>query len=184
MKKEKLGITPVDWILSILGILVLSCFVVLPPLFRIVFKKNVKPIDDAPVVVEQMICTKNNFVTDGHMTNDSIDFTYMKDVISKYTRTTEMSFDSVDTYEQMKQEYGKLATAYSFAGAGVNYVVNADDGTLKIKISEDFNLGSFQPTTVTIPGDDHETQIVSEYTRDDLVSNIKADLIDAKYTCK
>ena len=184
MKKEKLGITPVDWTLSIFGILVLTCLVVLPPVFRVVFKKTVKPIDDAKVVVENMTCTKNNFMVDGHMTNDTIEFTYMNDKISKYTRKIEMSFESVDSYEQVKKDYGKLATAYSFIRNGVTYVVNADDGTLKIKVEEDFNLGIFQPTSITIPGDSEETQVTSEYTRNDLVSNIKVDLTDSKYTCK
>lgn len=184
MNKEKLGITPADWALSILGILVLVCLIVLPPVFRVAFKEKAKPIDDDQPVVEHMTCSKENFVSDGHMTNDTIEFTYINNRISKYTRKTDMTFTDVESYQQLKEEYGKIANDYSFIKNGVSYVVNADDGILKIKVEEEFNLGLFQNTEITIPGDTEPKQITSEYTRNDLVSNIKTDLTDAKYTCK
>jgi hypothetical protein len=184
MKKENLGITPLDWILSIFGIIVLLCLIVLPPVFRVAFKEKVKPIDDDQPVVEYMTCSKENFVYDGHMTNDTIEFAYINNRISKYTRKTEMTFTDIVSYQQVKEEYGKIANDYSFIKNGVSYVVNADDGTLKIKVEQEFNLGTFQNTEITIPGDDTPKQITSDYTRNDLVSNIKTDLTDAKYICK
>ena len=64
MKNEKIGITPMDWALSIAGILVLLCFIVLPPVFRVALKdkawtrpwdgKNIADID-ATIVMDHII---------------------------------------------------------------------------------------------------------------------------------
>ena len=40
--KENNGLTPLNWVLSIAGILVLSCLVILPPVFKIAFKEKEK----------------------------------------------------------------------------------------------------------------------------------------------
>lgn len=185
MKNEKIGITPIDWALSIFGILVLACFIILPPVFRIAFKEKAKIVNPDQPVVENMTCSKNNFVTNGYITSDSIKFTYIGDKINVYSRKIDMSFDELESYEQQKQEYGRAANMYSFVkDKGVKYTVTPDDGNLKIKVEEEFNLGSFQPTSVTIPGDTEETQITSEYSRNDSVKEIKADLTASGYSCK
>ena len=96
-----------------------------------------------------------------------------------------MSFEELESYEQQKQEYGRAANMYSFVkDKGVKYTVTPDDGNLKIRVEEEFNLGSFQPTSITIPGDTEETQITSEYSRNDSVKEIKADLTASGYSCK
>ncbi len=183
MKNEKIGITPIDWALSILGILVLVCLVVLPPVFRVAFKEKAKPVDPDQPVIEHMSCTKNNFAGKGYITNDTIDFTYIGNRITKYDRKIDMTFSDLTVYEQQKQDYGRAVTMYSFVN-GVKYVVTPDDGNLKIKVDENFDLSVFQPTSITIPGDTEETQVTSEYSRNDTVSEIKADLTASGYSCK
>ncbi len=184
MKKEKVGITPLDWALSIGGIAILACLIILPPVFRIVFKEEAKPIEDNQPVVEYMTCTKNNFVTDGHMTNDKIEFTYIGSRISKYNKTMEMTFNDVVSYEQTKEIYDKEAAKYSFIKNGATYVVNLNVDDLKITVKEDYNLGIFQNTEVTLPGEDTPSIIRSDYTREDSIKDIKMDLTASGYVCK
>ncbi len=183
MKNEKIGITPVDWALSIFGILVLVCLIVLPPVFRVAFKEKTKTVIDDQPKIEKMTCTKNNFAGKGFISNDTIEFTYISNQLTKYSRKIDLTFSDLTIYEQQKQDYGRAVTMYSFV-SGATYNVTPDDGNLKIKVSETFDLGTFKPTSITIPGDTEETQVTSEYTRNDLVSDIKLDLTDSGYSCK
>ena len=182
MKEEKIGITPINWILSILGIAVLLCFIILPPVFRVVFKEEVKVPDDEPII-EHLTCTKNNYVTTDHFENDSITFNYVGNKVNTYSRVTEMTFHNLDDYEKVRDELGRLATAYSLLD-GVEYIVTPDVGSLKITLTQKFNLGTFKSTSVTVPGDLEPTQLTSDYTHSQLIKDIKADLIDEKYSCK
>ena len=185
MKKENNGITPTDWALSIFGILVLLCLIVIPPVFRIAFKEKAKPVDPDKPVVEYMTCTKNNFSTEGRIQNVEISFVYMLNRINSYSKKTVMTFSNLELYDQIKNDCAKLSSLYSFVkDKGADYVHVPDDENLKITIEEKFDLGVFQNTEVTIPGDTDPTPVTSEYTRDDLVSDIKEDLTSSGYTCK
>ena len=182
MKKE--GITPLNWALSIAGILVLTCLIVLPPVFRVVFKEKPEPVDDTKPVIETMTCSKKNFVVENYFQNETIVFKYVSNRINTYTKDTDMTFDDIATYERVKGEYGRLSSAYNLIKTGVNYVLSPDDGLLKISIKESYNLGLFKATSITIPGDTEPTQVTSEYTRNDLVSEVKDELVGMGYSCK
>ena len=56
MKKKKSGLTATNWVLSILGILVLSCFVILPPVFRVFLKEEEAPAQKK--IVAMTTCRK------------------------------------------------------------------------------------------------------------------------------
>ena len=181
--KENNGLTPLNWVLSIAGILVLSCLVILPPVFKIAFKEKEKTSDDPKVVVQHMTCVKNHYPVEKHFESDTIKFTYVANKINKYSYVKEIVFDDTESFDKYKEEYGKLSTAYSLIKTGIEHKLNIDNSTLKIVSSEEFNLGSFQPTSVTIPGDNEPTKVDSEYTREDSVSDIKTELINSGYSC-
>ena len=180
MKNEKIGITTKDWILSIGGIVILTCLIVLPPVFRIAFKeKKVEEKNDQPVV-QYMTCTKNNYVSEGHYQNQTYSLTYLVNTLNEYQEITEMTFDDVNMYYAAKEEYTKLAPVFKMAH--VDYTFTPVDGDLKITIKKVFNFGVFQNTSVDLEGVSY--QVRSQWSREELVSDIKEDLTTSGYTCK
>ena len=77
-EKKKVGLTSVEWIISIIGIIFLTLVIVLPPVFRVVFKEEIKEpnnsIQDDLIVEEteaiddsnypKVTCTKQNTTSD------------------------------------------------------------------------------------------------------------------------
>lgn len=81
--EQKVGLSKVNWVLSILGILFFSMFIILPPIFRAVFKEE-EPDFEPPVVetVEKSIsCFKEMEDVEGYQSyqytirgiNDNLD---------------------------------------------------------------------------------------------------------------
>lgn len=183
MKEKNNEITPMNWLLSILGIILLSCFIILPPVFRAVFKETKPIVEPDQPVIEHMTCTKSNYVVDTHYENDSITFNYLNNRINTYKKEMTMTFNTLEEFNAEKEMLGRLVTGYSFI-QGASYIVTPNDGDLKINITQEYNLGTFKKTSVTIPGDLEPTQLTSDYTRDDSVSDIRVDLVNSGYTCR
>lgn len=185
MKKEKvkIGLTPLNWVLSIAGILLLSCLIILPPVFR-VFIKEAKVVEEIPeqIIIEKLTCSRKNYRVGSHVENDLLTFNYYKDKIRTYTRKREMSYQNLDQYELDKQSFGRLTSAYDIL-EGIKYSVNTDDTETKIVVSESYDLGVFKKTYIIIPGDTEETEVDSKYTLEDSVNAIKNDLEKNGYTC-
>jgi len=183
-EKEKIGLSTLEWILSIVGILVLCCLIVLPPVFRVVLKEE-KVEEDIPDQIDilTLTCTKNNYYSGSVRKNDTYTIKYYKDKVRTYTIKSESIFTDTVPYDEEKQKQGRLSTAYSLV-EGINYTVNPNDAELKITTEEDCDLSVFKSTTVTLPGDTIETKINSVYTTKDSVEQIRIDLEDEGYTCK
>lgn len=183
MEEKNNGLTPMTWVIAILGMILLSCFIILPPLFRIVFKDKTVPLPDDQPVVEHMECVKNNYVTDNHYESDTIKFSYLNNRINLYTKKTVMTFNDTESFDAEKDMLGKLVTGYSFV-KGASYVVTPNVSDLKIIVTQEFNLGTFQTTSVTLPGDLQPTQLTSDYTRDNSINDVRIELTNSGYTCK
>ena len=185
MKKEKIGMTPVSWLLSILGILLFTSLIILPPVFRVVFKKEVK---DEPEPVEKveiinMICTRSNYTVENHTETNTIKITYAKDSLMKYSKNTQEEFRSTTAYEQEKQKQGKLTTAYSLLN-GVVYNVSVQDSNLKIIIDENYNLDIFKDENVTLPDGEEVVEIKNVYKKGDSANGIISELTNNGYNCQ
>ena len=183
-KEEKIGLTPVNWILSIVGILLFASCIILPPVFRAVFKKEVtekKP--EEKVVVNKMICTRENYVVGNHIEKNTIEITYSKDSLRTYKKHTEESFKTTGPYEEEKQSKGKLTTAYSLVD-GVIYNFSPKDRTLSIIIDEEFDLGVFKDDKVKLPETEEEIEVKSPYKLGDSVTGITSNLTNENYNCK
>ena len=123
MKNEvKVGLTGLDWALSIGGIILLLCVIILPPVFRATFKDDKKEEDVPKVVIEHLTCKKLNYMSEGAMNDSVYEFTYLNDHIRTYSIKKTMSYQALDTYDAAKQSFGRLNTAYSLLD-GLEYIV-------------------------------------------------------------
>jgi len=85
-ENKKVGLTTLNWFLSISGIIILSLFIILPPVFRTVFKEEVIIEENEPVEEKEPVqnngiddtnylkvtCTKQNPLVDYNETSQII----------------------------------------------------------------------------------------------------------------
>ena len=182
--KEKIGLSTTEWILSIAGIVLLSCLIILPPVFR-TFLKEEKKEEYIPkgVEIKTLKCTKNNYYSGVVRKNDTYTIKYYKDKVKTYNIKLESIYTDTVPYDEEKQKEGRLSTAYNLV-EGISYTVNPNDAALKITTEEECDLSVFKATTVKLPGDEIETRINSVYTPQDSVDQIKRDLQSEGYICE
>lgn len=184
MKNVKVGLTPLNWFLSILGILLFALFIILPPVFRVFLKEEVKaPELPEEAVIETLSCSKNDIVNDNYKESITYHFQYYKDVIQIYSKRTNRTYNDPYIYQTDKQLFGRYATAFSVL-PGYKYVLDVEDENYKLTINEQHDLSVFQNTVIIIPGDTVETNVMSEYSKADSVSQIKTDLTNDGYICE
>ena len=186
MKEEKIGLSKVEIALSVIGIFLLSCLVILPPLFRVVLKEKKEVIDEPkPIDIKVLTCTKLNYYSQDATVkeNDTYTIKYYKDKVRTYSIKKERIYSDPLPYGEAKEAAGKQSTAYNLV-EGIDFTVNPDDTGLKIVATENCDLSIFKPTTVTVPGDTDPTKVMSEYTTKDSVEEIKSNLESDGYVCK
>lgn len=183
MKEEKIGLTTTNWILSIVGILLLSCLIVLPPIFRVVFKEEEKKEIKDEIIIEKLTCEKNNIISGTYAEDINLVFNYYNDNIRSYSKSASRTYNDYVLYENDKQKFGRYVTNFSLL-TGYTYSIDPNDETLAISISEEYDLSIFKSTTITIPGENEEVTVASTYTSEDSMNKIKNDLINDGYTCK
>lgn len=182
--KENASLSTKEWIFSILGIIVLSCFIILPPVFRVVFKVE-EVVEDIPteIDIKTLVCTKNNYYSDIVRKSDTYTIKYYKDKVRTYNIKLESIYPDTIPYEAEKEKEGRLSTAYGLV-EGISYKVNPNDSELRITTEEDCDLSVFMTTNVILPGDEAETKINSVFTTKDSVQQIRMDLEDQGFSCQ
>ena len=181
--KEKVGISILEWVFSIAGIVFFACLIILPPVFRVAFKEKIKDAEPKQIEILTLTCTKDNYYSGEVRKNDTYTIKYYKDRVRTYSIKSESTYTDTVPYDDDKQKEGRLSTAYNLV-EGISYSVKPDDANLKIITEEDCDLSRFKSTVVTLPGDTVETKINSTYTTKDSVDQIKTDLQDEGYICR
>ncbi len=184
MKQEKVGLTAMNWISSIVGIILLSSFIILPPIFRVAFKETdtKKPEEVITYPTLTTTCYKDNIQTDTSTDVETYIFQHQNNKIKRYTKSTIKSYIDPNNYELDKQNFGRLVTAYSVLN-GYNYTVTPNDEQLSLNIQANYDLEIFKSTMITIPGDSEPTEVSSAYLIDSLVNDIEAELTTNGYLC-
>lgn len=183
MKEEKVGLTAINWILSILGILVLSSFIILPPVFRTYMKEEV--VEEPPkeeIKIGTTTCQNENLVNIDYTDNEILVFTHQNQKIQEFTRNITRIYTDPLVYQEQKSLYGKYVTAFSIIN-GYEYGATPDDDTSSFQIREKYDLATFKPTTITIPGDENPTAITTDYEFNANVTTIKDYLTMNGYIC-
>lgn len=184
MKEKKYGLTVIEWILSIVGIIMLTCIIILPPIFRVVFEEEEKePELPEQVIVGSIECVKTNIRTNDYRYTEILNFTYANDQIQRYSTNQVRIYNDSVKYLSDKQLFGKYTAAFTIL-SGYKYSVDPDDNTYTLIVDEEYNLDDFKNTTITIPGDTETTEVKTTYTRKDSIETVKNNLISKGYTCK
>lgn len=202
-KTKGLGLK--EWIFCIGTILVLTLFMVLPPVFRIVFvdeaeKRNPEPIitptptnnptkpdtklefDDS--TYEKEICTKNVDSASPYIESVQMIFSHKEKNLKMYTETSIKVYDLLDgeqieLFEQEKSKCEYPPASY-FHIKGYQYSCKTEEN--KIEATEKFNLETFSNTTIE---EDGKLKVVSVlYFYNQNVDIIKAGLESQGYTCE
>ena len=85
-------------------------------------------------------------------------------------------------YQEQKLIYSEYVTAFSMIN-GYEYSATPSDDTFSMRIQEKYDLTTFKPTTIVIPGDENPTAISASYELNSDISTIKENLIATGYTC-
>lgn len=185
MKKEKVGLTTTNYILCIGGILLLSLIIILPPVFRIVFKSNDNQINQDEIVNHpelSITCYKDNIKTDTTTNNETYIFNYKDNKVKSYTKIINKNFLDPNNYETEKYELGRLVTAFSVIN-GYNYSINPNDDQLLLIVNEKYDLETFNSTIISIPGNTEPTSLSAEYSLDQSILEIQNQLTNDGYLC-
>lgn len=183
MKEKKIGLTVTNWILSILGVLVLSSFIILPPVFRIYMKEEVE--EEPPreeIKIGTTTCQNEHLVNVGYVDSQTLVFTHHNQKIQSFNRDTVRIYEDPLVYQEQKSMYGKYVTAFGIL-AGYEYGATPNDDTVSVKIHEKYDLSIFKSTTITIPGDEKPTAITTDYDLNANIVTIKDYLTTNGYTC-
>ena len=108
-KEKKVGLTPLNWILSIAGIIFFTLFIVLPPMFRAFIKEDsgitnnntgnqTNQSSPTPVVTKTTICTKKEL--------DSEEYRIISenDINQIIAYTNESDYDELDVFNSCEEE--------------------------------------------------------------------------------
>lgn len=183
MKEEKVGLTATNWILSIVGIILLMSIIILPPVFRSVFKEEI--IEDPPqpeIVLGTTTCNNPNLVTQKYTDNETLIFTYKNQKIQEFKRQTTRTYVDTLVYQEEKLIYGKYVTAFSII-SGYQYSATPNDDISVISIQENYDLTQFRPTTVTLADNENPIAVTTPYQLDDDISTLIQYLTTNGYTC-
>ena len=183
-EEKKVGMSFLNWLLSIIGIIILSLIIVLPPIFRIYFPAKEEEEFNSDVVVEVMKCSIVGKQVDAHSDDIDVTFRYIQDQIRTYTKHTVKTYHNIDSYEEDKQSLGRVSSVYSFVSGVEEYSLVPDNVNMKITISEKYDLGLFTNTNVNIPGSDESVSVVSEWSLSDSLNKIRSDLVSDGWTCE
>lgn len=184
MKEEKIGLTTTNWVLSILGIIVLTCLIVLPPVFRTFIKENVKdetPNIESPIVTTT--CYKAKIASADYEDDITYIFSHQDNKLKEINKKIERLYLDPLVYQDKRQLYGKLVTAFSII-EGLDYTATPDDNNSKVIIRENYDLQSFKATVIVIPGDNEPTEIKSDYQYNDSMDSIINSLKTNAYVCE
>ena len=184
MNKETKDLSMMEWMLSLVGILFLLSVIVLPPVFRVVFKEKVDPesiINE--MEIKTLVCTKDNYYSEGSKNDDMITITYYNDKPRNYSIRTIKQFDDLTAYDSEKQSLGLLSSAYEQVD-GIELSLTPNDIDLKLTSIEKCIPGNLKSTVVTIGEEQQEFKVNAKYTTSDSAKQIKIDLEEEGYKCK
>ncbi len=180
MRNQKVGLTTTNWILSILGIIILSCFVVLPPVFRIFLKEDEGPMNED--VSGITTCHKEGIENVDTIDDEIISFSHRNRKLLNYQKITTRTYIDPMVYQALKPTYGQYTTSFNMI-TGYQYSIHLEDDHSSVQITERYDLSTFRPTTITVPGEENPTAITSTYQLNDDIDKWKEYLVTYGYVC-
>ncbi len=200
--KKVMGLSILQWILCVVGILILSSFIVLPPVFRAVFTVSTEPgennqpdvetptdngsstsdlIDDSGY--ERIICTYEDESNADYRDSLGILFFHEDNQLRIVSETVNRIYPLDSEDNEAKFSEAQLACQEIPASyhqiKGFNY--ECTTGGNSIYIVKKFDLATFDPTSVS--ASDQEV-ITTNYALNQNVSELASQLESAGYVCE
>lgn len=197
---KKIGLSKLEWTLSILGIVLLLLLMILPPVFRIVFEEELPDVKPATPDVKDDTIKKEPEIDDSSYTKiscmkqtpnasyvevSSIILSADNELLKVYTDSVVNTYylnskDSESLYAEAKLECSNVSDNFYQVG-GLNFNCSSSEDT--VSFTTKYDLSKFVPTTV-INKENKQTKFESSYVLDQNVEEIKASLITDGYTCQ
>lgn len=191
-QEKKMGIK--EWIFCILGIIIFASFMILPPVFRLVFpvehtileepKPSQKPSEpEGPIIVDdsaydKIVCKKTL------PTNEisEITLSHKEKRLQIYIEKNTNSYQNVS-----EEEFNKIKTDCDYPQSpylrieGFQYICENQDR--KVTITKKYDLKTFANTTITL--EDGSVELVSvPYLYNQSIENIQKSLENEHYICE
>lgn len=183
MKEEKVGLTTINWVLSIVGIIILLSLIILPPVFRIVFKEEIKEKEKEYATIGTLICQKDAIQNEKYNDNEVLIINYKNNSIENYNVRTERKYIDPNVYGLDKETYGRYTTAFNEVN-GYKYITNFNDDTSTVIISSEYDMKNFLPTTITIETITEPVAVVNHHLLGDNLEITNTNLTTNGYTCE
>lgn len=186
MEKEKVGLTPINYLLSMIGIIILASFIILPPVFRSIFPKKevvLEPTPNPEIVNQTLACHKSGITLSDYTANEAYIFTFKNSKLDRYTLRTEMVYSDPIFYQEEKNRYGRYVTAFSGI-EGYQYSVTPNDEEASFLVIANYDFNTFKPTTILVSGEENPTAITSRYVVGNDFNFVKNDMLTNDYTCE
>lgn len=197
---KKVGLSKLEWILSIFGIILLVLLIVLPPVFRVVFEEE-NPVDTKPKPEEKDNQIKKEAEIDDSAYNkvtcikqvpnasyvevSSIILSTDNGLLKVYTESMVNTYylnskDSDSLYTEAKLECTNVSDSF-YQVKGLNYSCSSSEDS--VSFTKKYDLARFTPTTVTNKVN-NSISFNSSYVLDQNVEEIKNLLVTDGYTCQ
>lgn len=186
MKNEKIGPTPIHYLLSAIGIILLASLIILPPVFRGLYPKKdsvLKPTPTPENKSQTLVCHKSGITSSDYTSNEAYIFTFHDSILEKYILRTERVYSDPIFYQESKNLYGRYVTAFNEI-KGYEYAVTPNDDEASFLIVANYDFTHFKPTTILVPGEENPTAITSRYVVGNDFNFVKNDMLTNDYTCE
>jgi len=194
-ENKKVGLTTLNWFLSISGIIILSLFIILPPVFRTVFKEEVIIEENEPVEEKEPVqnngiddtnylkvtCTKQNPLVDYNETSQIIlshENNALRILTINSNRTYLNTKESESAYTDSKLLCSSNKDVLSSI-SGFNY--NCDITDTNINETIKYDLAVFEVNNLPT---DKLNLFSPNYTLNQDITVIQNLLINDGYTCQ
>lgn len=200
-EKKKVGLSSIEWILSIMGIILLLLVIVLPPVFRVVFKEEVQEennnnsniqenlnteekttIDDTSYT--KITCTKQES-TSNYIETVNVVLAHQNNLLKILTTTSVKTYlldtkESENLFAEAKLACSNISDQY-YQVTGYSHSCNTSVDA--VHVTQKYDLNNFQSTLVNNQ-DGTTTQLQTAYSLDQNVEDIKMSLVNDGYTCQ
>ena len=189
---HKEGMRTIDWVMAICSIMVLLLFIILPPVFRVIFVEETPPkmeqantltnptFDDS--MYSKVSCLKQETLEDSIKIRNIV-FAVRDNALKMWTDATTYTYwlDSKENENLFAQASLKCDNQNLYQNIlGFYYDCYTSENT--IRITKKYDLSKFQTTTINDQGQD--IVLSSEYAFDQDVEAIKTSLSRVGYTCQ
>ena len=208
---EKGKLTPFQLAFCIFGFILLGSFIILPPIFRICFKEEKRPIDTGVVqptltpipdptpnpslfepeiddsAYEKLVCNKEDTSNDNYRETLGLVLAYEDNMLKVITESSNRIYNIEDeelegVTEAFEAEKESCDNLSDKYKMITGYNHTCTSGGDSIYVVRKFDLSRFEPALISEVGNPN-IEITTDYTLDQNIDDLKASLEEDGYLC-